>query len=594
VILSENYSLIRTDLKNDVYGGNITSIDIFNVFENREMSIFKAEYVDVVAKNNGTNNVYRYYCYIDKDHDNSTWEYKIFLEIGSQKICFIEKNGIGYWNGSSWSVAVEPNNYSYAVNNFVIFNFSSCPEAVGNNWYNIYAEYWNGSTLFNDTILGDFKTRNYFEALSDYERPIIHYKNVFPTFLTLNDNFTVNVNVSDNLKLDTIAFALYNKSGYYISEHKLYDDGMHNDGLPSDYYFGVQFNSACLSNGIYLISIKANDSMGNEAILDRVLSIAVNYRTNFTLLDGMNLSYFYQGSPYLRNQVFRYKGNNIFEVTCNYSGLSPENGSYIVNNATGWRSESNINFYPAGKYSGYFIPRNSKLGDEINNEFVKNPMKIIGTKWLYIGTVWSGQWVYCWKAEEEEGKGLAYYEINTGILMYFGNTTIYLQLCFYNIDLEENLPYIIKSPPNATITDPVITVIVENYSKPDWIKFRFNNGSCWSSNSSLQYNGSVWTGIINLSDLYPTCYINRTFQLQIIIFQFWREFTNETVFTIVNETEHTPDHTGTTESNQIPGFDLVWSISILLLFALFIAIYHQNFIKEGYMPKRCVFIYNRS
>ncbi|MHA1231050.1 MAG: hypothetical protein ACTSRP_11695 [Candidatus Helarchaeota archaeon] len=579
-ILSENYSLIRTDLKNDVYGGNISSIDIFNVYENREMSIIKVEFVDVVAKDNDSNNVYRYYCYIDKDHDNLTWEYKIFLEIGNQKTCFIEKNGVGYWDGSSWSATPGPNNYSYAANDYVIFNFSSCPETVGNNWYNIYSEYWNGSTLFNDTVLGDFNTLYYFEAQSDYEAPIIHYKNVFPTFLTSEDYFTVNVNVSDNLKLDTVSFILYNKSSNYISEHKLYDDGLHNDGLPNDYYFGAQYDVSSLSNGIYLISIKANDSVGNEAILDRVLSISVNYRTNFTLFDGMYLSYFYQYIPGRRNQVFHYKGNNIFEVSCNYTGFTPENGSYILNNATGWRSESNMHFYPARKYSGYFIPRNSKLGDVILNEFVKNPMKIVGTDWYLTGSSLSDLWVYCWELREQGGKGLAYYEINTGILVYFGNSTIYLDLDVTNAYLEENLPFIIKSPPNDTISDPAINVIVENYSKPDWIKFRIHNGSSWSSNYTLQYNGSVWTGFINLSDLYPSNYINRTFKLQIIIFLFWEELTTDVVFTIVNETEMPPEHTETTESNPIPGFDLVWSFTVLLLYALFTAIYQLNFSKR--------------
>ncbi|NVM31033.1 MAG: hypothetical protein HWN65_19485 [Candidatus Helarchaeota archaeon] len=238
-------ALIWTDPSGDVTWLNGTPathdpVDITTVDENAAMSVINVTYVGTPASGPTSSLFYTYNVLIDKNYDNSSAEYRVlFLKMSGVTQSTIWKLPNLYWNGAAWVTSTyEDDNFAYIVGNSIIFNFSSCPEMIGSNWYRIEARY-----SFIDGYI-DETGSTYFAG------------EAFPTLIVespLNQTYTTNtiqVNLSSpDSDLDTMWYRIRNGSDW-ITSNLTWSEGAEH----------------VLPDGPYTLFAWANDTKGYESL----------------------------------------------------------------------------------------------------------------------------------------------------------------------------------------------------------------------------------------------------------------------------------------------------------------------------------------
>jgi len=577
-LLSDNYTIIHEDKVGDVWEYYIEeyrsfdSVDIYKTSENINMSVVNVTFVGKPGIFNESGNYYNYFCYIDSNRDNETYEYFVHLEIigGGALSCICDRND-KYWNGSGWQDSSIYNpDYAYIEGNSVIFNFSSCVNCCVNNWYKIVAVFFNSTCRYDDYDLGNINKSYYFPGLSTHDLvppKIIEFKlEEWKTHLEIGDSLEFSARVVDDNNMSMVWICISDEWNKTIERVKLYDDGMHGDGLAGDDWYGANWSSDNIGIGIYIIWLYANDTTGNEARKYGLWCFSVGNAIDTGVIKNLELVFFDQDMK-LRYMNYTYMGNYMFRVYANFSGSGQLEGEYYVSNATRWRYNTTMAFYKSKCYSGYFIDREIGIGDKVLIEFGGKKVEVVGEEW------WPGPdckiWTKCWVLKNNSLGIEALYEQSSGLLMYYflNGTGESLQLLRTNIQFEARQPYKILNPLNITYNSGNLKIVLKNETSADNVWFRYKNESGdWTKNYTLSYNGTHWIGeLINLS-------MNLTYKLQVIINWASWNYTNEVVFTIKSIENNDNDGETSETKNEISAFEFIpilTGIGIIIVINLF-------------------------
>jgi hypothetical protein len=161
----QSKAVIWTDASGDVtdFTGSPAShnpIDITTIDENGSMSLLNVTFVGIPASGTTSGWTYIYQAMIDKDHDNVTAEYVIMFQFSVAmgfSMCSIRRDSDNYfWNGTAWtSSSYYDDSFAYITGNNMIFNFSSCPDLIGDNWYDVEGVFTDGmGTGYLDLAMG--------------------------------------------------------------------------------------------------------------------------------------------------------------------------------------------------------------------------------------------------------------------------------------------------------------------------------------------------------------------------------------------------------------------------------------------------------
>jgi hypothetical protein len=161
----QSKAVIWTDASGDVtdFTGSPAShnpVDITTIDENGSMSLLNVTFVGIPASGTTPGWTYIYQAMIDKDHDNVTAEYVIMFQFSVAmgfSLCSIRRDSDNYfWNGTAWtSSSYYDDSFAYITGNNMIFNFSSCPDLIGDNWYDVEGVFTDGmGTGYLDLAMG--------------------------------------------------------------------------------------------------------------------------------------------------------------------------------------------------------------------------------------------------------------------------------------------------------------------------------------------------------------------------------------------------------------------------------------------------------
>ncbi|MBD3226950.1 MAG: hypothetical protein GF329_02085 [Candidatus Lokiarchaeota archaeon] len=515
--ISKRMTLIHIDStgdeENPTMGGaaDHDPIDIVNIYENDNMSVINVSFVAAPASGGVNGDNYFYYCRIDSDHDNSSAEYEIqYTEtIGSVSNSTIRNSTGYYWNGTNWTSNFYSNDsFAYIDGNSMIFNFSSCPDCILDNYYNIYSQHDEDPYGFGFTIpwQADWAKGSYSGGIiyfagqssgADLDAPEISNISLYPSAMIQNKNITVSLNATDNTSVDTILIEVETTSQGLIDTFELYDDGNHWDGIAGDNIYANQWNISNLQNGTYIIDIYSNDTLGYSSIIENVRDFIVGEIKNMSIFDGL---YYYWSGDYgpvswTGSEIYNYSMNNRFKAFHEEDRgfLGSESGKYEINNVTRLRLNSDLLSYSELTYSFYVVHTNLKINDTIY--ITKRSGNTVDFNVTDITVISHNDKAYkCWKLEDSSGS-TAYYDYSTGIIIYgnFSDSSIYtVELDVTNAELTLGPNFPIIKPENKTYYYDDIPIICENETviSQMWYRNR-TRGGIWSNNFSMNYNISL-------------------------------------------------------------------------------------------------------
>jgi hypothetical protein len=564
---------IHTDQTGDVAE---PTIDIIDTYENDNMSILNVTFADIPALYNSSDDDYRYFCYIDTDRDNYTWEYIVGIKIQSYLVTYIENRDSKRWNGTQWVNSTKKMlNCSYISGNSVIFNFSSCPECIGDNYYHIWTMY--EAIMDRDIEHPDILNYYFFKGQqsgTDVFTPKINELYTTPTAVRQGENLNLIANVTDESGVSRVLANITTYDGMVLQSLELLDDGSHNDDLAGDGIYGNTWNTGSNPNGTYLIDFFCNDTLGNEYDDEGLRSFAIGPSYDTELLDGLYLQWYDPGTEYVF-QEYKYLGHDYFEVSVD-STLKGK-GKYQVNNATRIIHNSTMSYYQERYYSEYFIDPRVQLHDKvlIERRFKENMLlEVNGTDWFLLGD----ELYKCWCLENRSENIRGLYEFRSGILMFLGGISSGVR---YRLN-DTNYPFQsdafeIVSPENKTYDGANIPLVLKDNSGlavEAWGQYYY--GGSWSEVINMTHNGTHWVGnftetIANISDCEGSYLVRCVARLHLIEINFTRELMFE-----INLTQPSQEDGEPTTPSGIPGFTMYYAMVLIILMSLFIYLFNRG------------------
>ncbi|NVM30151.1 MAG: hypothetical protein HWN65_15005 [Candidatus Helarchaeota archaeon] len=506
-------AIIWTDASGDVQ--DITAmpatydpVDVTSIDENGSMSMINASFVATPAFGGTPGWMYSYMLDFDKDFDNTTDYSVVFgLTVGVSLTCsIIRQSDMFEWNGTAFVNNLENDtNYAYVSGNSMIFNFSSCPILIGNNWYNVWAYYVDPTftTAYFDFAIGDLMNMDdYFPGGTtgqDTFPPAVQSARTVPSVGLNGTVFTIKANVTDPSNVSTVIATIQHPDETFIANVTLFDDGLHGDGGVNDTMFANTWNSTGQVNGIYYIDIWANDTVGNAGEVDNMRYFIIGAVNETGLFDGLYMTWtgyynvglstpwngsenyqFVEGNAYLNNHVDSLFGGGTWYT---------DNGTRILNTANP--------FWGDDVHDHIFIPTTIVINDilEINmnglwgtdENFVVNDIKYISA----LGTS-----LECWELVEQFGPSILYYETSTGLLINGtfdsgGGWYYTIIINSSNAQFGAKPVFTVSEPRNTTYYYSNVPVLISN-STPlvsAWYR-NSTNGVTWSNNQTLTSNGT--------------------------------------------------------------------------------------------------------
>ncbi|NHI94601.1 MAG: hypothetical protein EAX96_19070 [Candidatus Lokiarchaeota archaeon] len=516
---SLNLILIHVDTSGDGFPSNHPSTDIQNIYENVSMDLLNVSFGGN-TRSNTAGDMYAYKLEIDADNDNSTTEYTLTFQetVGSFINCHLRRSSDSYyWNSSSqtWTLdAVNDTNLVYNVSNYIVFNFSTCPDCIGDNYYKVLSELIIlPMSMYSDFALGSYVSTSFFAGLTS--KPTIQNVNVNPRNDVVNSNFTFTVNVTDPNGTDTVLATIKSYPNLeYITQVELFDDGFHNDGSAGDDIYGNSWNSTGNSNGTYYIDIYANDTFSSARNLSQAEFFVIGEVGESPIFDGLAMDHVGSFNYSVTNGIFlSYShfhasgGTEIFPSVHYFTG---QNEKHETDNVTRIIRDATILFgtiyLEKGAFDPYWIHNNARINDSIYI-YVRN--STLGRNLEFNVTsiekiAWKDTEIWCWQLENAETGSIAYYENSTGILINGSFYPAPQQYTYEELEYTNNLietgPDInIKTPLNQSYYTSSIPLMIENNSFVESMWARNNSGAGWSQPVQLEYTEGVWKNITELT-----------------------------------------------------------------------------------------------
>jgi hypothetical protein len=503
-------SIIWTDASGDVttfsgVGASHNPIDISIIDENAQMSIINVSFVGTPASGTTSGWFYIYALDIDKNHDNATSEYSVqfFKMVGGSPACSITRASDNYyWDGKGWrSSSYSDPSFIYITGNNMIFNFSSCPDLIDSNWYNIDARFTTGTSGFIDLGIGGVGTGPmYFAGKSsgqDKNPPQIINPKIIPSVGLSGANFIIKVNVSDPSNVSSAVAFIKASNETVIQTISLFDDGIHFDGSASDSLFGNSWNSFGQPNGTYYVDIWANDTCGNSIRFEDAKFFLIGAVAKTGLFDGLYYNWtgrYYVGTSgsWHGSERYHFLEGNIYMNNHYDSQNGPDD--WLSDNATRILTTKQP-FWGTNVHDHMFISLNTSLNEEIliNIAGADKIFTVAGT--AYMGIFNSS--IECWKLTDSGGSVL-FYDKTTGLLI---NGTYRLGMGFYYTIILNTTNALFRifpkiaiiQPENKTYLDCHCPIVVANFTNIESAWYRQSTtGITWSNNYSLIYNGNYF------------------------------------------------------------------------------------------------------
>lgn len=503
---------IQTDPSGDVTtmsGSPISHnpIDIISIEENESMSLLNVTFAGVPASGSNPGWLYYYSLNFDKDHDNSSTEYHIQFTrmVSNPPSAVILRDSDGYyWNGTAWTPSSYfSDSFAYITGNSIIFNFSSCPILIGNNWYYVMAQYTDmGSNTYMDLCLGDvINGPSFFAGQSgpDSYFPTFQNARTVPSAGLSGTLFTIKANLTDPSNVSTVIATIQCPDENFIANITLFDDGLHNDGAANDMMFANTWNSSGHVNGTYYIDLWANDTLGNAGEYENVRFFIIGEANRTGIFDGLYITWTGDynvpgGGPWNGSENYYLHEGNIFLNTHQDSRFG--SSIWYTDNATRILNTGS-SFWGNNVHDHMYIPTTTSINDTVmvNFQGTDRVFQVADIKYMHaLGTV-----LECWELLEEFGLSILYYETTMGLLI--DGTFDYNYLGYYysilinstNAEIGVKPVFTVIEPKNATYYYSNVPLFVSNSTPIETMWYRNStDGVFWSNNRTISFNGTYY------------------------------------------------------------------------------------------------------
>ena len=506
----DSKTVIWTDASGDVtdFLGSPAShnpVDITTIDENGSMSLLNVTFTGIPASGTTPGWTYVYETVIDKDHDNTTNEYVVMYQfqvsVGISS-CYIQRESDHqYWNGTAWRSSPQFDNSYAHINGYnMIFNFSGCPDLIGDNWYNMMAFFTDGmGSGYADMAMGSITSGPMFFAGKstgkDRLAPTVKDPGVVPSVGLSGTIFRIQANVTDMTNVNTVIACIQYPDETNIQNITLFDDGTHNDGAFNDTLYANVWNSTGRVNGTYYIDIWVNDTLGNANKIDNAKFFIIGRVPETCLFDGMyyNWTGIYNlviYTPWNGTENYDFIEGNIYYD--NHYDSRFGHGDWFTDNATRILTATPTGIWGSNVHDPIFIPKNVTLNDQVLVSTIGTDRTFNVSSITYLDIL--NTTLECWKLTELSGYSVLYYETSSGLLM---QGTFNISMGYYytivvdatNVPLR-SIPYFtIQSPKNQTYHYNTIPIIIINSTPIEKAWYRNStNGITWSNNYTLNYN----------------------------------------------------------------------------------------------------------
>ncbi|NHI93760.1 MAG: hypothetical protein EAX96_14835, partial [Candidatus Lokiarchaeota archaeon] len=468
--------LVYTDPSGDVTGVADSTLDITYIYENRSMDLLNVTFV--APPDSGTGSEYIYELYIDSDNDNASAEYVVFHRnyTGGNESYIQNLTTYEYWNPSSltWQSGwYNDTTLAYVVGNNLVFNFSSCSDCVGDNYYDVSA-YCSIPGSVDGAIGSIYTSLSYFAGYSD--KPIITNVSVSPLNALVNSNFTFYANVTDIDGIHTVSCMIKTYPTYVIIDEFELND------LGNSLYHNT-WNSTGQENGIYTFEICANDSNGIERNMTNIDFFIIGDVKPSILRDDLAMDFIgianISGNVYNSTEsrgpwyYFTHYGTHTEEYFYPNNGMRA--GSYYpesheTNNLTRIVTTSTGGFLPKGAFDPFWIPLTTAINETIYvyiGNGINQAFNVTGVEEFWYSQ--NNTEIWCWRLESELGD-IAFYDNTTGILInasFYPNENDYYfyELQYTNEPIGAGPELSLESPEAYTyFFVPDVPIVLENYS----------------------------------------------------------------------------------------------------------------------------------